>query len=49
MGATIRFEHGFLIAEADELRGAPITLDYPSVTATENLLFAAVRARGVRR
>ena len=22
MGATIRFEHGFLIAEADELRGA---------------------------
>ena len=47
MGATIRFEHGFLIAEADQLRGAPITLDYPSVTATENLLFAAVRARGV--
>ena len=47
MGATIRFEHGFLLAEADELRGAPITLDYPSVGATENLLFAAVRARGV--
>jgi len=47
MGATIRFEHGFLIAETDELRGAAITLDYPSVTATENLLFAAVRARGV--
>jgi UDP-N-acetylglucosamine 1-carboxyvinyltransferase len=47
MGATIRFEHGFLLAEADELRGAPVTLDYPSVTATENLLFAAVRARGV--
>jgi UDP-N-acetylglucosamine 1-carboxyvinyltransferase len=47
MGATIRFEHGFLLAEARGLRGAPITLDYPSVTATENLLFAAVRARGV--
>lgn len=47
MGATIRFEHGFLLAEAEELRGAAITLDYPSVTATENLLFAAVRARGV--
>jgi UDP-N-acetylglucosamine 1-carboxyvinyltransferase len=47
MGATIRFEHGFLLAEAPGLRGAPITLDYPSVTATENLLFAAVRARGV--
>jgi UDP-N-acetylglucosamine 1-carboxyvinyltransferase len=47
MGATIRFEHGFLLAEANQLRGAHITLDYPSVTATENLLFAAVRARGV--
>ncbi|MGH2596085.1 MAG: UDP-N-acetylglucosamine 1-carboxyvinyltransferase [Actinomycetota bacterium] len=47
MGATIRVEHGFLLAEADELRGAHITLDYPSVTATENLLFAAARARGI--
>ncbi len=46
MGATIRFEHGFWLADVDELRGAPITLDYPSVTATENLLFAAVRAQG---
>jgi UDP-N-acetylglucosamine 1-carboxyvinyltransferase len=46
MGATIRSDHGFLVAEADELRGAAITLDYPSVTATENLMFAAVRARG---
>jgi UDP-N-acetylglucosamine 1-carboxyvinyltransferase len=46
MGATIRFEHGFWLADADELRGTPITLDYPSVTATENLMFAAVRANG---
>ncbi len=46
MGAAIRSEHGFLVAEADELHGAAITLDYPSVTATENLMFAAVRARG---
>src|SRR5438093_8070037 len=44
MGAVIRAEHGFLVAEADELRGAMITLEYPSVTATENLMFAAVRA-----
>ncbi len=46
MGAEFRSEHGFLVAEARELRGAPITLDYPSVTATENLLMAAVLARG---
>jgi UDP-N-acetylglucosamine 1-carboxyvinyltransferase len=47
MGAAIRSEHGFLLADApDGLRGASITLDYPSVTATENLLMAAVAARG---
>jgi UDP-N-acetylglucosamine 1-carboxyvinyltransferase len=46
MGAEIRSEHGFLVAEARELRGALITLDYPSVTATENLLMAAVLAKG---
>lgn len=46
MGAAIRSEHGFLVAEAPELRGAAITLDYPSVTATENLLLAAVLAHG---
>ena len=33
------------VAEAPSLRGASITLDYPSVTATENLLLAAVLAQ----
>ena len=46
MGAEIHSEHGFLLATAAELRGATITLDYPSVGATENLLMAAVAARG---
>ncbi|MEA2557394.1 MAG: UDP-N-acetylglucosamine 1-carboxyvinyltransferase [Actinomycetota bacterium] len=46
MGAEIHGEHGFLLATATELRGATITLDYPSVGATENLLMAAVAARG---
>jgi UDP-N-acetylglucosamine 1-carboxyvinyltransferase len=46
MGATVRSEHGFLVAEASSLHGAMITLDYPSVTATENLLLAGVLARG---
>ncbi|MFN8232854.1 MAG: UDP-N-acetylglucosamine 1-carboxyvinyltransferase [Actinomycetota bacterium] len=46
MGATVRSEHGFLVAEAGRLHGAAITLDYPSVTATENLMFAAARAIG---
>jgi UDP-N-acetylglucosamine 1-carboxyvinyltransferase len=47
MGADIRLEHGFIHAAAPKgLRGAIITLDYPSVGATENLMMAAVAARG---
>ncbi|HZB01077.1 MAG TPA: UDP-N-acetylglucosamine 1-carboxyvinyltransferase [Actinomycetota bacterium] len=46
MGATIESEHGFLVAAADGLTGASITLDYPSVGATENLMMAAVGADG---
>ncbi|MEV0430844.1 UDP-N-acetylglucosamine 1-carboxyvinyltransferase [Micromonospora sp. NPDC050495] len=47
MGAAISGEHGFVIAEApDGLRGADIVLDFPSVGATENLVMAAVLARG---
>jgi UDP-N-acetylglucosamine 1-carboxyvinyltransferase len=46
MGATFEQEHGFLRATADRLRGAIISLDFPSVGATENVLMAAVAARG---
>ncbi|WP_091555704.1 UDP-N-acetylglucosamine 1-carboxyvinyltransferase [Micromonospora pattaloongensis] len=48
MGADVSGEHGFVIAEApDGLHGATIWLDFPSVGATENLLMAAVLAKGV--
>ena len=48
MGAEISGEHGFVIASAPAgLRGAKIWLDFPSVGATENLLMAAVLAKGV--
>jgi UDP-N-acetylglucosamine 1-carboxyvinyltransferase len=47
MGAEIGSEHGFVIASAPlGLRGAQIWLDFPSVGATENLLMAAVLAKG---
>jgi UDP-N-acetylglucosamine 1-carboxyvinyltransferase len=46
MGASFTFEHGYLTAHATRLRGAMISLDFPSVGATENLLMAAVGARG---
>jgi UDP-N-acetylglucosamine 1-carboxyvinyltransferase len=48
MGAEISGEHGFVIASAPGgLRGTKIWLDFPSVGATENLLMAAVLARGI--
>jgi UDP-N-acetylglucosamine 1-carboxyvinyltransferase len=46
MGADIRTEHGYIVAEAPELRGASIWLDFPSVGATENIMTAAVLAKG---
>jgi UDP-N-acetylglucosamine 1-carboxyvinyltransferase len=46
LGATIVSEHGFLVATAPRLTGTSIWLDFPSVGATENLLMAAVLARG---
>jgi UDP-N-acetylglucosamine 1-carboxyvinyltransferase len=48
MGADISGEHGFVIASAPAgLKGSKIWLDFPSVGATENLLMAAVLAKGV--
>ena len=48
LGATAHVEHGYVIAEASlGLTGADISLDFPSVGATENLMTAAVLARGV--
>lgn len=47
LGATVRIEHGFVKARAPHgLTGANIWLDFPSVGATENILMAAVLARG---
>jgi UDP-N-acetylglucosamine 1-carboxyvinyltransferase len=48
LGAKAHVEHGYVIAEApDGLTGAELSLDFPSVGATENLMTAAVLARGV--
>lgn len=46
LGAEIHIEHGYIVAEAGELRGAQIWLDFPSVGATENIMTAAVLAKG---
>jgi UDP-N-acetylglucosamine 1-carboxyvinyltransferase len=46
MGAEVTNEHGFVIATADRLKGAEVSLEFPSVGATENILTAAVLAKG---
>src|SRR5260370_14415797 len=46
MGATISESATELVAHADRLRGARIVFDLPTVTGTENILLAAVRAEG---
>ena len=46
MGATIRLDHGYVVAESTRLVGATIHLDMATVTGTENLMMAAALAKG---
>ena len=47
LGAKAHIEHGYVVAEAPNgLTGATIELDFPSVGATENIMTAAVLAKG---
>src|SRR6266480_1624723 len=46
MGAELDIVHGLIEARCRTLCGARIVLDFPSVGATENLLTAAVLAKG---
>ena len=48
MGVEIKLEHGFIVANAKNgLSGSAITLEFPSVGATENIMTAATLAKGV--
>jgi UDP-N-acetylglucosamine 1-carboxyvinyltransferase len=46
LGASIRIDGGFVIAEAKRLKGARIVTDLVTVTGTENLMMAAALADG---
>ena len=46
LGATFSTAHGDISGTAEVLAGAEVMLEYPSVGATENVLMAAVRAKG---
>ena len=47
LGAVIELKHGYVEASADHLKGNDIYLDISTVTGTENLMMAAVLAKGV--
>lgn len=47
LGAQVREQGGYIYATSPRLVGGNVHLDYPSVGATENILLAAVYARGV--
>lgn len=46
LGAEIIQKDGYIEAIADELKGNNIYLDFPSVGATQNIMMAAVKAKG---
>jgi UDP-N-acetylglucosamine 1-carboxyvinyltransferase len=46
MGANIRLEKGYVIAEAKRLKAKEVWLDLVTVTGTENLMMAACLAKG---
>lgn len=46
LGAKVEKKNGFVEAKAKELIGSNIYLDFPSVGATENIMMAAVLAKG---
>lgn len=46
LGADVEINHGYVEASAKELVGTEILLDTPSVGATENIMLAAVLAKG---
>ncbi len=46
LGAEVRFAHGYVEARADQLVGTRVLLEFASVGATENVLMAAVLAKG---
>jgi UDP-N-acetylglucosamine 1-carboxyvinyltransferase len=46
LGAKISYEHGYIEARAERLKGTQIVFDKITVTGTEDLLMAAVLAEG---
>lgn len=46
MGVKMSLDSGYIISRVDKLKGADIFFDIPTVTGTENIMIAAVKAKG---
>ena len=46
LGAKVRLEHGYVEASAERLEGARVAFDLSTVNGTQNVMMAAVLARG---
>ncbi len=46
MGVDMFLDHGYINAKVSNLQGANVTFDTPTVTGTENIMMAAVTAKG---
>ncbi|MHB8289925.1 MAG: UDP-N-acetylglucosamine 1-carboxyvinyltransferase [Acidimicrobiales bacterium] len=46
LGAVFESSHGYIEGKAARLQGATVVLEFPSHTATDNLMMAAARAKG---
>jgi len=46
LGAKVNIENGYIVAQADRLKGAEVVFDLVTVTGTENIMLAACLAEG---
>jgi len=46
LGSEVKIEHGFVNVKAEELIGTEMNLELVTVTGTENIVMAAVKAKG---
>ncbi len=46
LGCNVELKDNFYVLQADKLKGCNITLDYPSVGATENIIISSTLAEG---
>lgn len=49
LGAKVIEQHGYIFASGEDMKGTDITLDFPSVGATENLIMTAVLVKGTTK